>query len=56
MKFQSVFHPSERAAFKADFDTHDDLILESIMSLITAIIEKQDNFMQGGPVALMQYV
>lgn len=26
------------------------------MSLITAIIAKQGDFMQGGPVALMQYV
>lgn len=43
------------SSFKADFNTHN-IILESIISLITAVIAKQGDFMQGGPVALMQYV
>lgn len=44
------------SSFKADFNTHNNILLESIISLITAIIAKQGDFMQGGPVALMQYV
>lgn len=55
MKFESVFHPPSPSGATVEADL-DDLVLESIMSPITAIVEEQDDFMQGGPVALMQYV
>lgn len=53
-----MFHPSaaSKALLKADFDTRNDLIFRKYYCIDHRDHREQDNFMQGGPVALMQYV